>query len=269
MSCRLIVREEGRERVLELKSDTILVGRGGDCQIPLSDAKCSRRHCEVVPSEGGYKLVDLESRNGTRVNDSLVNQRMLAHGDLIKIGEASIYFEDPLRDPERKIPGRLKDYREEGGMPAPAPAAPPVAPLVVQPGPVDLSPPKPSLSRTTERFRRDAQHRPTEGLPMSPAPTSRQATEERRREREEQRIVKNVAIVVGVFLSVIALIIAAQSLARKSPQKRIAEDSLESAREKYRQALSHEDPRASVALAREALKDIADRKVMGKVVLKP
>lgn len=258
MACRLVVREEGRERVLDLGAETILIGRGADCRVVLNDAKCSRRHCEILPWEGGYKLVDLESRNGTRVNDVLVNQRILAHGDQIKIGEATLVFEDPLRDPERRIPGRLKDY-QEGPASAPSPAP---APLQIQPGPIDLAPPaprpeplRPSISRTTERLRRDLHNRQTEGLPMAP---SRAAVEERRREQEEQRILKNVGIVVGVFLTVIALVLVVQTLTRRSPVRKLADDYLAGAQEKYRRARAESDPRVAAHLAKEALREIGE-----------
>jgi hypothetical protein len=200
------------------------------------------------------ELVDLESRNGTRVNEALVNQRMLVHGDQIKIGEAILLFEDPLRDPERKIPGRLRDYQETQG------SAPPAAPVQIQPGPIDLAPPRPeplrpSIARTTERLRRDLNSRQTEGVAM---PSPRAASEERRREQEEQRILKNVAIVVGVFLSVIALVLIAQTVMRRSPARKLAEDYLAGAVEKHRRAQAESDPRVAIAFAREALREVGE-----------
>jgi pSer/pThr/pTyr-binding forkhead associated (FHA) protein len=42
----------------------------------------------------GYKLVDLESRNGTLVNGSPINQHILKPGDVIRIGATEIVFED-------------------------------------------------------------------------------------------------------------------------------------------------------------------------------
>lgn len=258
MACRLIVREEGRERVLDLGAETVLVGRGADCRIVLNDAKCSRRHCEIFPWEGGYKLVDLESRNGTRVNEVLVNQRILAHGDQIKIGDAVLVFEDPLRDPGRRIPGRLKDYQE--GQPPAAPIAPASAPI--QPGPIDIAPPpsqpeplRPSISRTTERLRRDLHHRQTEGLPP---PSSRALVDERRREQEERRILKNVVIVVAVFLAVIVVVLVGQTLTRRSPLRKLADDYLAGAQEKFRRAQAESDPRKAVSFAREALREVGE-----------
>jgi predicted component of type VI protein secretion system len=102
MSPRLLIYEGGEERVYEIRSHRTVVGRAPDIEVCLSDSKTSRHHCEIVRHAQGYKLVDLESRNGTRVNDDLVNQKVLTHGDVIHIGEAEIVFDEGVG----KIPSR-------------------------------------------------------------------------------------------------------------------------------------------------------------------
>jgi pSer/pThr/pTyr-binding forkhead associated (FHA) protein len=55
----------------------------------------SRRHAQIVKARNGYFLVDLDSSNGTFVNDRhLPSQkpRLLHNGDQIEIGEVMIQF---------------------------------------------------------------------------------------------------------------------------------------------------------------------------------
>ena len=42
---RLIIREMGRERVIEVDLDKVTIGRSKANTVPISDAKASRAHC--------------------------------------------------------------------------------------------------------------------------------------------------------------------------------------------------------------------------------
>lgn len=68
------------------------IGRLTDNRVAVNDPDISRRHCLVEKWEGGYRVQDLGSRNGTRVNGKLVQQHLLAHGDLIRLGTTEIRF---------------------------------------------------------------------------------------------------------------------------------------------------------------------------------
>ncbi|MHC4778192.1 MAG: FHA domain-containing protein [Planctomycetota bacterium] len=70
----------------------ISVGRAPTNDIQIRETRSSRIHCQIETVPGGYKLVDLESRNGTRVNDDVVNSRVLNPGDRIQIGSTVIQF---------------------------------------------------------------------------------------------------------------------------------------------------------------------------------
>jgi pSer/pThr/pTyr-binding forkhead associated (FHA) protein len=76
------------------KSVRMVIGRGLDCDVVLSDQSVSRRHVELVYGEGGVLLRDLGSGNGTKVNDERVDERALVHEDVISIGRTSLRFID-------------------------------------------------------------------------------------------------------------------------------------------------------------------------------
>ncbi|MDT5121480.1 MAG: hypothetical protein QOC96_962 [Acidobacteriota bacterium] len=68
------------------------IGRESANRICLSNSSVSRRHC-IIKQEGElFKISDLESLNGTFVNDVPVKERLLAHGDRLRIGDYNFSF---------------------------------------------------------------------------------------------------------------------------------------------------------------------------------
>ena len=64
----------------------LVFGRGREAGILLPHALVSRRHCELVESEGCVVVRDLGSLNGTYVGSERVQEKELASGDLLTIG---------------------------------------------------------------------------------------------------------------------------------------------------------------------------------------
>jgi FHA domain-containing protein len=87
-----LVLPDGRR--VELGEQPVRIGRLPDCAVPLSDTQASRHHAEVRAAEHGFVIVDLDSLNGTRVNDAVVREQALADGDVITIGETAIRYEE-------------------------------------------------------------------------------------------------------------------------------------------------------------------------------
>jgi pSer/pThr/pTyr-binding forkhead associated (FHA) protein len=77
------------------------IGRGMDCDIVIADPAVSRLHARLEKSGEGWVIVDLESRNGTKVNGESVREKILNPGDVIQIGGTSLKFEidDQAEDP--------------------------------------------------------------------------------------------------------------------------------------------------------------------------
>ncbi len=75
-----------------LNKEKITLGRTKDNDIVLPDARVSSQHAEIIKKGGRFVLHDLESRNGTRINDQLVQSSDLNHEDEIKIGGIRLTF---------------------------------------------------------------------------------------------------------------------------------------------------------------------------------
>ncbi len=70
---RLVVTDgPDRERSVPLGESPIVVGRGPDASLPLSDEYVSTRHARFVPRDGDWYVEDLGSTNGTQVNGTRV-----------------------------------------------------------------------------------------------------------------------------------------------------------------------------------------------------
>ena len=70
-----------------------LVGRGPYNHVVLDDTRISRRHAKIVPEQGGHVLYDLDSANGTFVDDVEVHRHRLTPDDLVRFGPFTFKFE--------------------------------------------------------------------------------------------------------------------------------------------------------------------------------
>src|SRR2546426_11759277 len=85
-------------------SDTPMVlGRGNDCDIRINDHSVSRRHARIQPGADGYYAVDLQSTNGTYVNDVPASMYKLKDGDYLRVGNCIYRFLMGGRSEERRV----------------------------------------------------------------------------------------------------------------------------------------------------------------------
>ncbi len=90
---RLLFRDaQGRDGGIELRDQPVYIGRGVDCAIRTDDAMVSRKHSLVVFQDGRYWIEDLDSSNGTHVNDVRVKRQAMAHNDVVRCGSLWLRF---------------------------------------------------------------------------------------------------------------------------------------------------------------------------------
>jgi two-component system, cell cycle response regulator len=70
----------------------LVLGRGTDCDIQVDRDSVSRRHARVYREEPNWLVEDLQSTNGSYVNDNPVSKAPLRDGDFLKIGAAIFKF---------------------------------------------------------------------------------------------------------------------------------------------------------------------------------
>jgi pSer/pThr/pTyr-binding forkhead associated (FHA) protein len=71
---------------VELRKTEQTIGRHSDSDIRLPLGDVSRRHCKIIHADDTWEIIDLDSLNGTFVNNQRVRQAVLRHGDRIRIG---------------------------------------------------------------------------------------------------------------------------------------------------------------------------------------
>ncbi len=90
---KLIIHHGDRVTEHELADAPLTIGRDPECDLFFADKKLSRKHARVERLGRSYRLVDLESRNGSWVNEERIDARDLAPGDEIRLGGLRITIE--------------------------------------------------------------------------------------------------------------------------------------------------------------------------------
>jgi len=83
------------ERILKVDSPETVIGRDAGCEICLSDPLVSRKHAMLLQTETGWRIRDLNSRNGTRLNGTRsLAEESLSHGSEVQAGSyvLQVYF---------------------------------------------------------------------------------------------------------------------------------------------------------------------------------
>lgn len=115
----------GSGRVCELKKPESILGRHPDCDVAIRAAAASRYHARIVFLENGYFLEDLQSRNGTFLNEEEIRGlRKIQEGDRIRVSDTVFAFHQsrtaeltrttPL--PEGQIKLEMVDDDQECGL---------------------------------------------------------------------------------------------------------------------------------------------------------
>ncbi len=114
MPTGILVIREGFRRGLSYRvgERSLTLGRSDENEVQLIDDSISRRHALVCWEGFGYRIADLQSKNGVFVNNVRIREVMLREGDLIRLGTTTI---EMLKDPgpvydgtqDQKITDRL------------------------------------------------------------------------------------------------------------------------------------------------------------------
>ncbi|MCA1722009.1 MAG: FHA domain-containing protein [Actinobacteria bacterium] len=80
-------------RVLAVRKPVIVLGRGTEADVRLTDTGVSRSHAELhLDPAGAVTIVDRHSTNGTTVNGRKVDSALLHDGDRIGLGASVLVF---------------------------------------------------------------------------------------------------------------------------------------------------------------------------------
>lgn len=116
---KLILKFEDRIlREVPVGASAVTIGRLPNNAVVIDNPAVSSQHARVIVEGGQFVVEDLQSRNGTFVNNQPVNKHILQEGDVVRVGKHTLTFY-----------GIGKGEALPDTAPAAAPPAPPVQDL--------------------------------------------------------------------------------------------------------------------------------------------
>jgi predicted component of type VI protein secretion system len=101
---KLIITESGgATRELLLEQERVSIGRHADNDICLNDKAVSGHHAVIITIQSDSFLEDLDSTNGTLVNQRQIAKHALNHGDVISIGRNELRYESVRSAPQARF----------------------------------------------------------------------------------------------------------------------------------------------------------------------
>ncbi len=92
------------------KGHSLTIGRRENNDVIIENLAVSGHHAKIDSVADGFVLIDLKSKNGSFVNEQLINSHWLKNGDVINIGKHSLVF---FYSQDEVIPDDGSDEMEE------------------------------------------------------------------------------------------------------------------------------------------------------------
>lgn len=95
------------EKRYPMRQATMRVGRSDQADIVVKDSSVSSRHCDLIKEGGAIFVRDLNSSNGTFLNDARVAEAELRNGDVLRLGNAAMIRIEVGNAPVAQAPGPI------------------------------------------------------------------------------------------------------------------------------------------------------------------
>jgi two-component system, cell cycle response regulator len=95
-ACLVVLYGESIGRRIPLRDGAIVIGRAAEADLQFEEEAISRKHCRIEPVSVNnveqWTVTDLQSTNGTFVNDRAITTATLQHGDRVQVGRTICKF---------------------------------------------------------------------------------------------------------------------------------------------------------------------------------
>jgi len=92
-ACLVVIYGQDIGRRIQVGTEPLIIGRSPQSEVPIDQESISRSHCQIRFHDGEFRVRDLDSTNGTYVNDDLIAEEgRLRHGDQLKVGRTILKF---------------------------------------------------------------------------------------------------------------------------------------------------------------------------------
>src|SRR5215217_4159341 len=118
---RLVVTDALGRRIVPIDKPLFSMGRRSETDLRLPGADISRVHAEITFENGVCTIRDKQSRFGTFVNGERTTEKVLAHGDEIRLGQAGdtdivFFVDDEAPSVERSAISAATELRQMAAL---------------------------------------------------------------------------------------------------------------------------------------------------------
>jgi sigma-B regulation protein RsbU (phosphoserine phosphatase) len=118
---RLVITDALGRRIVPIDKPLFSIGRRSETDLRLPGADISRVHAEITLESGRCTIRDKQSRFGTFINNERTNEKVLAHGDQIRFGQAGdteivFFVDDEAPSVERSAISAATELRQMAAL---------------------------------------------------------------------------------------------------------------------------------------------------------
>jgi len=77
-------------KTIETDKEVITIGRNADNDIQIDNLSVSKKHAKITRDKGGYSIEDLNSTNGTYLNEKMISKGQMSHQDVVTVGKHTL-----------------------------------------------------------------------------------------------------------------------------------------------------------------------------------
>jgi pSer/pThr/pTyr-binding forkhead associated (FHA) protein len=90
---------------IETEKPEITIGRSPDTDIQIDNLAVSKEHARLIKQKDQYAVEDLNSTNGTFLNDEKITRAILKHNDIVTVGKHTlvIFYEEESKKPTQDL----------------------------------------------------------------------------------------------------------------------------------------------------------------------
>ncbi|MFO1464583.1 MAG: FHA domain-containing protein [bacterium] len=106
----------GKKLLIPDSKQEVVIGRDSNADLIIDENVISRLHAKLERKWGGIVIVDLQSKNGTFVNNDRVEEKLLRDGDKVMLGTVKILYRNPKDVNLEVISQEISKKKREAAM---------------------------------------------------------------------------------------------------------------------------------------------------------
>ena len=90
---KILLKLKDKElRTLETDKEEITIGRNENSDVHINNLGASKKHAKIIKLNGRYIIADLNSTNGTLLNNENIQKARLKSNDVVTIGKHDLFI---------------------------------------------------------------------------------------------------------------------------------------------------------------------------------